>query len=280
MIAELPAPASAEEEALRGAVRAGEAGPGIAEQALLLAAIDRPETDPAPYRAHLRALAAEARAGAAAETVEGAARALAASLFDGYGYDGDRDDYEHPDNANLMRVIDRRRGIPVSLGILCLHWLRAGGRGAVGLAFPGHFLIRIEDSGGRAILDPFHRCRTVGSGDLRDLLKATAGPEAELLPHHHAAVSDAEVLLRLENNVKLRAFQRGDVGRAIGALRAMLILAPDSGGLLRELAILSARRGSLRDAAWALARFLERSPPGAEREEASALLASLRGRLN
>jgi len=277
MITELPAPASAEEEALRGALKAG--APGIAETALLLAAIDRPGGEPAPYRVHLAELASAARA-TAAEGVEGSARALGACLFEECGYDGDRDDYEHPDNANLMRVIERRRGIPVSLGILCLHWLRAGGRAAEGLGFPGHFLIRVEAGDGRAILDPFHRCQVVGVGDLRDLLKATAGPDAELSPAHYAGVSDAEVLMRLVNNIKLRSFQRGDVQRAIRAVRAMLILAPDKGGLLRELGLLSAKRGSLRDAAWALARFLERCPPGAEREEASALLASLRGRLN
>ena len=83
------------------------------------------------------------------------ADALAAVLAEGYGYAGDTLTYEDLQNANLMRVIDRKKGLPVALGILYIHAGRAQGWDIAGLAFPGHFLVRIEGRGERRILDPF-----------------------------------------------------------------------------------------------------------------------------
>ena len=58
-------------------------------------------------------------------------------------YDGDRLNYDDPGNADFMSVIDRRRGLPVALGILYLHRAaRAAGFQAMGLNTPGHFLLR------------------------------------------------------------------------------------------------------------------------------------------
>ena len=55
-----------------------------------------------------------------------------------------------------MAVIDRRRGLPVALGILYLHAARAGGLEACGLNTPSHFLLRISLKGQHALIDPFN----------------------------------------------------------------------------------------------------------------------------
>ena len=58
-----------------------------------------------------------------------------------YGYDGDRLSYDDPRNADLMAVIDRRRGLPVALGILYIHAARAAGFEARGLEFARPFSV-------------------------------------------------------------------------------------------------------------------------------------------
>src|SRR5207237_10819284 len=72
-----------------------------------------------------------------------------------YVYSGDELTYDDLQNGNLMRVVDRRKGLPVALGILYLHTARAQGWESVGLAFPGHFLVRLGDGPDRLMLDPF-----------------------------------------------------------------------------------------------------------------------------
>ena len=52
----------------------------------------------------------------------------------------DEDDYSNPKNADIIQVVDRRRGLPVALGIIYLHLAREMEWDAYGLNFPGHFL--------------------------------------------------------------------------------------------------------------------------------------------
>src|SRR3546814_18868046 len=81
-------------------------------------------------------------------------------------------------NADMMRVIDRRRGLPVALGILYLHGARAQGWPICGLNFPGHFLLRLDLGAERTIIDPFHGGETRDAAALRALLKTMAGEAA------------------------------------------------------------------------------------------------------
>src|ERR1700733_130921 len=117
--------------------RLGEAGDGphdIARAALMLAALDHSGRELAPYFEHLTDIAEHARAEARlASNAEDGARALAALMVGRYGYDGDRLAYDDPKNADLIAVVDRRRGLPVALGILYMHAARAAGVGGWGL---------------------------------------------------------------------------------------------------------------------------------------------------
>ena len=121
----------------------GEAGDGphpIAEAALLLSALDHAGRDLEPYMAHLTEIAEHARQEARLATnAENGARALANLLAGRYGYDGDRLSYDDPRNADFIAVIDRRRGLPVALGILYVHAARRPGSMRLALIRPGIF---------------------------------------------------------------------------------------------------------------------------------------------
>jgi regulator of sirC expression with transglutaminase-like and TPR domain len=253
----------------------------IAEAALALAAFERPRVGPARYREHLRLLARDVgrHAGAAGDVVA-RADALNETILLKYGYSGDELSYDDLQNANLMRVVDRRKGLPVALGILYIAAGRAQGWETVGLAFPGHFLIRLSDGPERVILDPFHGGRICAAAELRELLKATAGSDSELQPEHYVPVSDRDVLLRLQNNLKARLIQGQHFERAVKVIETMLMLAPDLAELWREAGMLHTRLGNMRSAAAALEQFVLRAPESMARHQAAALLQQLRSKLN
>jgi regulator of sirC expression with transglutaminase-like and TPR domain len=206
--------------------------------------------------------------------------ALNATLIDRFGYEGDRATYDDLDNADLARVIDRRRGLPVALGILWMHAARAQGWPIAGLAFPGHFLLRLGEGGPSAIIDPFDGGRIHSAASLRGLLKTAAGAEAELAPEHYAAVDDREVLLRLQNNIKLRLIRDGRLAEAAAVLDRMLMFAPEQAPLWRESGLVHARLGNLRHATQALETFLDRAQTPEERRQVAQILQDLKGRLN
>jgi len=113
------------------------------------------------------------------------------------------------------------------------------------------------------------------------LLKAVAGTEAELTPEHYAPVGNRAILLRLQNNIKLRLIQDHRLERAVEVIERMLLFAPDQATLWREAGIIHAQLGSLRAASRALETFLSSGAGGdAQRHEAARLLQELKGQLN
>jgi regulator of sirC expression with transglutaminase-like and TPR domain len=260
-------------------------GPGevlpLAEAALALAALAAPAGALSRYRDHLAALAAAVgEAARAARTLPDRFGALNAVLYGRYGYEGDTLTYEDPENANLMSVIDRRKGLPVALGILAIHAGRAQGWAMAGLAMPGHFLVAIEHGGERAILDPFNHGRPRDAAALRELLRAMAGSEATLSPRHYAAVSDRDVLLRLQNNLKQRHLEGGRPAQALTVLERMLMIAPASAPLWHEVGLVQAELGNYRAASAAHERVLALAGDGLERQRSALLLQRLKLRLN
>lgn len=257
----------------------------LGEAALALAALDRPRVGLERYRHHLALLAREtteevARRGGAASGLDDRIAALNAVLFDRYGYRGDTLTYDDLQNANLMRVIDRRKGLPVTLGILYLHTARAQGWHMVGLSFPGHFLVRLDHDGRRAILDPFEKGQVREVADLRELLKAMAGADAELTAAHYEPVANRAILLRLQNNIKLRLIQNGHIDRAVEVVETMLMFAPDQAALWREVGMLHVRLDNLRAAIAALEQFMQREAGDAPRHHVAALVQDLKAKLN
>src|SRR6516225_1690406 len=233
---------------LRDLGASGEQVLPIAEAALALASFEHPRVGPSRYREHLRVLSRDVgrHAGTGGDA---AARACALNeiILLKYGYSGDELTYDDLQNANLMRVVDRRKGLPVALGILYMHAGRAQGCGAA---------------------------------ELRELLKATTGQESELQAEYYAPVPDRDVLLRLQNNLKARLLQAERHERGVGVVETMLMLAPDLAELWREAGMLHARLGNMRAAAAALEQFVLRAPDGMARHQAAAMLRQLKAKLN
>jgi regulator of sirC expression with transglutaminase-like and TPR domain len=254
----------------------------LLEAALTLSVLRRGEPlDLAPFRQHVASMASDLadlvrRRGASPE-------ALAEVIARSYGYRGDTDSYDDLQNADLVRVIERRKGLPVALSILYLDVARRQGWAAEGLAFPAHFLIRIGIDGARHVVDPFHDGMVRDAADLRGLLRQVLGSEAELHPQHFDPVSDRDVLLRLENNVRLRLAKREDWATAAQSLDRMLAIAPDRPELLLEAGQLNARLDKRRAAIAAFERFLSLEGAAGDpavRARVSSLLQELRRGLN
>jgi len=264
-------------EFLRAVGRQAGARLPIAETALALAAYSGSGLAIGAYGDHLDRLAIDL-AGAGMD-VAAAVEALQTELFRRHGYAGDSETYDDPQNADLMRVIDRRKGLPVALGILAIHAARAQGWEMMGLAMPGHFLVRLEIAGERAILDPFHGCRRRDVAELRALLRSTTGSDT-LEPRHYAAVDDRDVLLRLQNNLKLRYLESEAPAKALAVLDGMILIAPELARLRHEAGILHAELGNYGAATAALKRCLDLPAGDDERQRAALLLQKLRMRLN
>src|SRR5690606_13278149 len=97
----------------------------------------------------------------------GALQALNRFLYEEQGLSGNDDDYYDPRNSYINQVFDRKLGIPISLGLLQIELASRLGMGMEGIAFPGHFLVRMPVQGGLMVLDPYQGGRSLDVDELR-----------------------------------------------------------------------------------------------------------------
>jgi regulator of sirC expression with transglutaminase-like and TPR domain len=250
---------------------------------LQLARVDAPEADWQAARAHLSQIARDAVLLAdevPADDLPTQAALLSALLSERHGYAGDIETYDDLANANLIRVIERRCGLPVALGILWLHAAHAAGWGAHGIDFPGRFLIGLEADEGQVVLDVFAGGGMLDIRELRALLKRVEGSKAELGATTLAPMGTRAVLLRLQNNIRLRRLHAQDLPGALACAEDMLRIAPGDAALWRETGLLYEKLDQMAAALRCLTRFVALVPDGEAALRARLAIDELRSRLN
>jgi len=159
---------------------------GLVRAAAALALHEEPDAPVGTVFARIGSLAARVRT----RCSSGAHQALLAHahvvLFEEEGFRGDDADYHAPANSYLHRVLERRRGLPITLTLLYKAVLEELGIAVQGIGAPGHFLAAVEIEGAPAFVDPFHggevlslaeACARVGS-----VLGREVAPDASLMP--------------------------------------------------------------------------------------------------
>ena len=189
--------------------------------------------------------------------------AIAESLAGDLGLSGDLFTLEDPENADVLSVAARKRGLAVTVGIFYLHAARKCGLTVQGVDFPGHFLLRIETEDGPLALDPFSEGRVVLPSELtRRALHAGLTPNvADRLDRLMAPVSDRAVLMRLQNIVFANASARGDYARAERAALRRALLDPTDHRPWLDVAAAREGQGALAGALEALSRARSQDDP-------------------
>lgn len=222
--------------------------------------------------------------------------ALNEFLFGDLGFHGNTRDYYDPRNSYLNEVIDRRRGIPLTLSVLYMEIGRRIDLRLEGVSFPGHFLVRMRMRGGTLVLDPFAGGAPQSGEELRERLQRVIPRATEgWKDARGVAVSDLpleqflepatkrQILARLLRNLKGIYREADQPERLLGVLNRMLEVSPDAHGELRERGLvyqrLECHRAALKDLSEYAA--LEPDAPDAEEVRAKVLeLSALCARLN
>jgi len=243
--------------------------------ALALSELDHEGLDLTPYAALLDAMTDRLDiVGAIAQTPGEQAEALAQVFHHEFGFAGDTTSYDAPLNADLIRVLDRRRGLPVSLAILYVAAARRMGWTAFALNTPGHVLVSLGDEP-IVLIDPFHGGITVSAERLAALLHGALGPDAEPGPEHVAPMANRAVLVRLLLNQASRAELAGDPARALTLYARMTLAAPDNPDGWWELARLQLEMRDVDAARHSLSAMLEVTRDPERRQLVSAALDAI-----
>ena len=181
-------------------------------------------------------------------------------LFADLGFAGENRAYYHPDNSYLHRVVERRRGIPITLSVLAIEIGRRAGVKLEGIGMPGHFLVRETATG--SYMDAFHGGVVLDDQACELLFRAATGAGSEL-PFSAAllpAVNRVQILGRMLNNLGLVHRVNADAPSLEWVLRLRLALPEVTGQDVIELAEAVAAQGRAQAAVRELEAWAEVSP--------------------
>ncbi len=179
----------------------------LAEAALEFARFVYPGLDPDPFLSRL-----DAMAGAVQGTNHMALRRVI-SITEGIG--GNVEDYHHLDNSMLNRVLETRRGIPVSLALLWIEVGRRAGIEVVGVGLPGHFVVYAAGQ----MCDPFHYGEAIGFDEAAALVASALGGPPRLDQSWLEPVSSVDLIRRMLRNLEnLEGVELEWVSRCLAAL--------------------------------------------------------------
>ncbi|PAT38704.1 SirB1 family protein [Vandammella animalimorsus] len=216
-------------------------------------------------------------AGSVLERIQGLNRFFYGEL----GFAVNRNDYYDPENSYLHQVLQTRRGIPISIGVLWLELARGLGLDAHGVSFPGHFMLKVLLPQGQVILDPLTG-RSFSSEDLAQQLQgqlprlALYSDETLPLGLFLQSATPRETIARMLRNLKEIFRVQGDAPRALAVQQRLVVVLPQDWGELRDRGWAHDALGQAQPAMADLQAYLEHNPQAPDAREVGLRLQQLR----
>jgi regulator of sirC expression with transglutaminase-like and TPR domain len=236
----------------------------LAEAALLIATEEYRDLDIAAYLARLDQLGATLKRRlrpdiGPADTIV----ALNRFLFEEHGFSGDAADYYDPRNSFLNDVLDRKRGIPITLALIYIEIGRRVGLAVQGISFPAHFLVKCQLREGTVVLDPYAKGISLSFDDLKQRIKTLRNgvePPRSVVAGALATASNRDIVVRMLRNLKGIYSHHKEWLKALAASDRIIVVMPDSAEEYRDRGMLYANLECFRAALFDLQAYLKMLP--------------------
>lgn len=188
-----------------------------------------------------------------------------------YGYKSEIDDDSVLERTHITTVIENRRGGALALCLLYAHVFERIGQNVEIIDFPARPLVRLTQHRQAVIVDPYQNGIVVQPHTLRQLLQDGEDSTPFALP----SLTKREVLIQLQDALKLDLLRHNAPEAAICVLEASLLIDPLNPRLWRELGLLHSRLDHIEDSISALKHFLSLPGQNDHRYSVSQLLQQL-----
>lgn len=217
------------------------------------------------------------------------ASALGAYLGGELGFTGDATDYHNPRNGLLTHVLDRRRGLPITLSIIYVAVGQLAGMQVYGLNTPAHFLVgagfdprapwpRTEPAW---VIDPYHGGRVRNGPEFADALRDNS--QITVDPDMLTPAETVTVIRRLLHNLTRDFLARADATNALWTVELKRLLPDTDATDVSAQAQLLMQLGRYRDAIQAVEDYEATHFAGldeSERAQLEPLTRQARAQLN
>ena len=157
-------------------------------------------------------------------------RTLNQFFYRDLGFSGNANHYYDPDNSFLPHVIHTRRGIPISLAVVYMELAQQIDLNVKGVAFPGHFLMKLSLQAGDVIIDPLNGVslsREELEERLLPYLASQDQPIEKMLASHLQAAHPRQILVRMLRNLKAIYVEGKCWRQLLGVQQRLAVLLPN-----------------------------------------------------
>jgi regulator of sirC expression with transglutaminase-like and TPR domain len=195
------------------------------------------------------------------------------------GFAGNLNDYYNPNNSYLHKVLESRRGIPISLAVIYMELAQQIGLEVKGISFPGHFLMKLSVKNGDIILDPFDGA-SLSREDIEERLEpffangrdANDPPLASYLENASAHT----ILVRMLRNLKALFAEQPHWAQFLNVQQRLVLLLPDEVVERRDRGLAYANLDCPQAALQDLQAYLDQCPQASDAEAVRQKLPELR----
>jgi regulator of sirC expression with transglutaminase-like and TPR domain len=208
-------------------------------------------------------------------------RALNQFFFRDLNFGGNVNDYYDPDNSYLNAVLKTRRGIPITLAVLWLELAGGMGLNARGVAFPGHFMVKVNLPKGQVVIDPFTG-QSLSREELSERLepfRQSGGLADEFevpIGLYLQSVPSRDIIARMLRNLKDIHRTQQDWQRLIAVQDRLIVLQPEAWTEYRDRGLAWAAQGEAGRAAADLETYLAHAGDALDIDAMAERLAQLR----
>lgn len=203
------------------------------------------------------------------------------------GFGVNANDFYAPENSYLQEVLRTRRGLPISLAVIWLELAQGLGLNAQGIAFPGHFLVKVALEGGLVVLDPLTG-ESLGVDNLaerlgpyRDDVDWAAGADLDSgetpLGLYLQACPPRDLLARMLRNLKEVFRAQEDWPRMLSVMDRLVVLLPEVWTERRDRGLVHAELGHVQEALHDLQVYLGAEPTAHDQAALKVRLSELSG---
>ena len=208
-------------------------------------------------------------------------RSLNQFFFHDLNFGGNINDYYDPDNSYLNAVLKTRRGIPITLAVLWLELAGGLGLNARGVAFPGHFMVKVNLPKGQVLIDPFTG-QSLSREELSERLepfrlKNTLDDEFDMpIGLYLQSAPPRDIINRMLRNLKEIHKTQEDWQRLIAVEDRLIVLQPDAWSEYRDRGLAWAVQGHAARAVPDLEKYLEQVEGANDLDAVAERLSQLR----
>lgn len=240
----------------------------LGEAALLIASEEYPDLDIAAYLARLDEMAATLKRRLRADiSPADTIVALNRFLFDEHGFTGNAADYYDPRHSFLNEVLDRKRGIPLTLALVYMEVSRRIGLPVQGVSFPAHFLVKCRLREGTVVLDPYAKGKSLSLDDLKQRFKnlrhGVEVPQSSIT-EMLATASNKEILVRMLRNLKGIYSHHKEWLKALAATDRIITVMPNLAEEYRDRGMIYLSLECFRAALFDLQAYIKMLPEAAD----------------